>query len=102
MNTISTAGTAAYSEIYKEFSFQKKQYVNRVGYIEFVVGQPLRSDAPMPPPHAAARLNTLLDEWLADDSGEQEATFAILAEHIDAERRRLGMRTLFDAERDRA
>ena len=44
---------------------------------------------------AATPLLLLLDEWLADDSGEQEATYAVLADHIDAERRRLGMRLLF-------
>jgi hypothetical protein len=50
----------------------------------------------------SAHLIALLDEWASDESGEQETTFATFANNIDAERRRLGMRTLFDAERDSA
>jgi hypothetical protein len=53
-------------------------------------------------PNDSAHLIALLEEWASDDSDEQETTFATFANNIDAERRRLGMRTLFNAERDSA
>lgn len=44
----------------------------------------------------AARLITTLDEWMADESGYDEATWPDVADALDHERDRLGMRRLFD------
>ena len=38
----------------------------------------------------------MLDEWAADESGEQETTWKELKTGLDAERERLGMRKLFN------
>lgn len=44
----------------------------------------------------AEQLIAALDEWMADESGYDEATWPEIAEALDHERDQLGMRRLFD------
>lgn len=48
------------------------------------------------------RLVTLLDEWAVDESGYEDEAWPQLQAALDAERERLGMRSLFDDANDPA